>query len=437
MTIAKLTRYILLIAISYCSATAQDVQKADQWAIDLTRAIGKDIFENNGVPFMQPVVVAMNATSNSRFFNTAYVSTDNDNPYIKFSVNTMTGFVRDDMRTYKPSIPTKEFQYEDLLKYGSINLQNQTFAINDTAGLIHYMFQNLLYDGIDGKSKGAIKIPESAATLLGSQKAVLDIPAGKMEELAKGHPIYKYLDSTTRQQVLDAMGDIPDYFTLPPGANKSVLFAIIPQIEIGAFYGTEILIRYIPPVEIDKDIGKFSFWGLLLKHNISQYFPEKYFDLAIQGGFQGTTLTNEVGITQAKFESNANLFNFNIHASKSFEGILDIYTGLSFEQINIDTRFQYFIPVEQQQQLGLLDIGAYINDPDNPDYRPAQTKPTPGYPGDQKPQTAKLGLSDTNIKWIVGIKKDFANFSIFADYSISKFNILSAGMEYRFNVFYE
>ncbi len=419
----KIARYIILIVISFGSVAGQNEDMADPWAIDLTRSIGRDIFENNGVPFMKPVVEAMNATSNSRFFNSAYVNPDNDKPYIKFGIHTMTGFVRNDMKTYTPSIPTKQFNIGGLLDYGTIDWRNSSFAINDTAGLIHYMFQNLLYDGIHGGGENPIVIPETAATLLGSQESALVIPQGKMEELAKNHYIYQFLDSSTRQQVLEALTQIPGYFTLPPGTNKNVLFALIPQIEIGSFYGTEILIRYIPPIEIDEDIGKFSFWGLSLKHSISQYFPERYFDLAIQGAFQGTRLTNEVGITQSKFEAIANLFNINIHASKSFEGILDIYTGVSFEQIDIDTKFQYYIPVEQQQQLGLLEKGIGT--------------PTPGYPGDQDPQTAKLGLSDTNIKWVAGISRDFANFTFFADYSISKFNIFSAGIVYRFDFYPE
>mgnify|MGYP003574794056 CR=1 FL=1 len=47
--------------------------KPEQTTIDMSRMFAKDIFELNGVPYLQPTVEAMNTTSNARFYNNAFV----------------------------------------------------------------------------------------------------------------------------------------------------------------------------------------------------------------------------------------------------------------------------------------------------------------------------------------------------------------------------
>jgi hypothetical protein len=162
------------------------------------------------------------------------------------------------------------------------------------------------------------------------------------------------------------MKQVPSFFTLPAGGNINTIVAGVPQIEIGSLYGTELLIRVVPPLDLGKYIGKFAFGGFGIKHSISQYFTEyietsegeifEYspFDLAIQIVYQGTDLQNKVGVTQSDLKANAQIWNANINISKSFENIIDLYGGLSYDYIDIDARFKYYLPVETQMQLGLL-----------------------------------------------------------------------------------
>ena len=232
------------------------------------------------------------------------------------------------------------------------------------------------------------------------------------------------------------IGQFPYYFTLPPGNNMNSIFASIPQLEIGSLFGTEALIRFIPPVNMGSNIGKFAFWGIGLKHSISQYFnktdriEDRTFDMSIQAVYQGTRLTNSVGVTNAEMSADASFWDFNLQFSKSFydflpliPGIVDIYSGFSYEMVTIKSQYKYYLPVEVQWQLGLMKLDSASNQ---------IVKDPPLYPGDQEPQTANLQLKDNNFKAIFGINKHIGNFSIFFDYNFSKFSIFTGGIAYQF-----
>ena len=111
--------------------------------------------------------------------------------------------------------------------------------------------------------------------------------------------------------------------------------------------------------------------------------------------------------------------NFNIQGSKNIEDIVDVYTGISFEQIDIVADFVYTLPIATQIELGLVDENKQVD-------------PARGYPGDTKPQTTSLTVDDFNIKWVIGVKKDFGPVAIFASYNVSKFDIFNGGLQYSF-----
>ena len=405
----------VIILTSFELSAQDDKIEVNPITVELTRAIGRDIFEYNGVPFMEPVVMITNATSNSRFFNSAKI--DKDEFYIKFGIHNMFGFVPDDFRTYTPSLPSEEFNWLEMAKYASYDLSNQKININDTVGLVHYLFKTLLDDGL---KDGSIKLPDTAPTLLGHDSVKLSFPDGVFDSLARRHELYPLLPEDVKEEVLNIMNSIPTFFSLPKGANIKSIYAPVPQIEFGGFMGSEVILRYIPPMQIDENVGDFSFWGIALKHSISQYMHDPWMHIAVQGAYQGTTLENTVGYTNSKFESFASIYDFNIHASKMIEGWFEVYSGFAYEFIDIETEFLYYISVETQQQLGLLE--------------PGEDYPTPGYPGDQNPQTSYLDLTDSNYKWVIGIKRDIGNLAFFVDYSVSKYNLFSGGIEYRFDL---
>jgi len=420
-----------ILAIA-CLCTAGTLSAQELWnplEVDVTRAITKDLFESNAVPYIQPMVTAINATSNARFYNTAYVPSWVDQPYVRVSVNAMVGMIPEEMKVYNPSLnfgPRVNVSQE-LIKYGSIKFVDGkfTYVINptygDTLGLSTTLIKELLRDAIDSNYFG---IPATSATLFGnSPDSRVYLPGNdKMLQLLHQRPEYKVLDSTAKaglDSLLTKM-TLPSYLTLPPGADMSTLIAAVPQIEIGSLWGTELLIRYIPPVEFDKNVGEFSFWGFGLKHSLSQYLPERWFDCAVQAAYQGTNLKNTVGVTQSTLEANARIWSGNIHVSKEFWKTLTIYSGFNYENIDVNSSYTYVLPQEIQISLGLL-----------PWTEPGTvSQPTPQQPGDQQPQTSDVNVTNTNTKFTIGASVCLGDLCFAADYSISKFNIFSFGLAY-------
>ncbi|MDQ1267216.1 MAG: hypothetical protein QG635_2370, partial [Bacteroidota bacterium] len=372
MKIKLLSITIILLIINVVTLFAV----ASQYTIDLARNASREIFGTNGVNFLKPMVIALNSTSNSGFYNTAFVPKNDF--YVKFGIHGMFGIVRDEDKNFTPSLPTEQF---NALKLLGIAMQPQL----DTAGLILYIFKTIVYDGIQQKR---ITVPERASTVLGGYETLFEFPPAQLDTLAtqrlnsiKSIPGITeaqklWLDSLYNNVIRPVIGEFPSPITLPKGGDLSYLAAFVPQLDIGSFYGTELLLRGIPPIDLGEYVGKFAFWGVGLKHCISQWFPRRYFDMAIQAVYQGTQLTNTVGPTKAELEANATIWNYNIHISKRFENIfkfkgdgpLDIYTGVSYDQISISAKYKYYLPVEVQYKLGLLEYG--------------HTEPTPGFPGD-------------------------------------------------------
>lgn len=397
-------------------------EPADEIAIQLTRDYSRELFDMNGVPFSQPMVEATNTTSNARFYNRAWVPKKVDKPYFRISVNTMVGFVTDEMKEYVPSLPAEEFDLNDAGRYGTVDLFNQTFNITDTAGLVLYFFKNLVYDGLED---GTIVLPEKTASILGFTDEDIYLNDEDLQALAEQHPLWQFLPEEYQDDLLEILDDVPEFFSLPEGGNIDQIVAPIPQVEIGSLFGTELLIRYIPRINLGENIGDFTFWGFGLRHSISQYFGEAPpFDMAIQAAYQGTNLKNSIGVTESQMESDATFYNLNLHASKSIENWFDVYFGIGFESVDITADFTYVLPQEMQIALGL--------------WQPGQTEPTEEYPGDNVPQTSKIVSDDQNFKLTLGLFKEFYDFGIYADFSIrdfgvDNFNIFTFGLQYTIN----
>lgn len=402
----------LLVIIAPSVAAAQ----SGEFNAELYRMLSRDIFSTNGTLYLKPMVESVNATSNSRFFNSAYIPRRSAKPYFKVSLNGMLGLVSDKRKSYTPVFPTDSLTLEGLSRYGTITIGG--FNVRDTLGLTYYAIKTVLSDGI---RQGKIVFPKKAPTVLGGQGVKIDLNHDVLKELIKSNPAFALLSKAFQDTILTKVDGFPWFVTLPSGGNMSAIAAMVPQVEIGSLFGTEMLVRCIPPIDLGKYVGKFSFWGLGLKHSISQYFPESsyrideqgfkqpapIFDLCVQFVGQGSHLTNTVGETNAELTANAVMWDANIHASKSIPGILDVYTGLSYEKLFINSSYLFYIPIEIQRQI-------------SPDYK------------DTKPQSVNLEVDDDNFKFVIGAKRDFGRLTVFVDYNVSKFDIFTGGIQYRF-----
>lgn len=410
-------KIIFLAAFSFLLTDFQKTKsESNPFTIELARQFSSDIFNSNGIPFLEPVVKVVNLTSNTGFFSNAFVPNKVAKPYFHFSIEGMVGFVPDKYKTYTPYMPNEPYNPNEIGKYISIGTNG--FNI-DTAGLIHYFFLNLMYDGIYGDHKGMITLPSSAPTALGNQNAYFDIRRSALDSLVHFHPLNPLLEEYGLQDtVLNVINQFPERFTLPTGGNINNIIAGVPQLIIGSLWGTELLLRFVPKINLGSTIGDFSFWGVGLKHSITQYIPNSPIDAALQVVYQGTSLENSIGVTNAQLEADANILNVNLHFSKEIPNILTVYTGFSYELIDISSTYTYTLPAEIQYQLGLLE--------------PPNTKPTPGFPGDQNPQTAYVDVSDNHFKFTLGIARAFGPVLISGNFNLTDMVLLGFSIGYNF-----
>jgi hypothetical protein len=118
------------------------------------------------------------------------------------------------------------------------------------------------------------------------------------------------------------------FIALPPGINQSFVPLAYPQVSFATF-GTELMIRYLPNIELSEN-KDLSFWGVGLKHSISQYIPLIPVDIAAQ------IFYNKFSITDLVDHKN---IAFNVHASKTL-GVLILYGGLQFESTSMDLEYE-------------------------------------------------------------------------------------------------
>ncbi len=412
------------------SVLAQDATpKHNPITVSVARSLSKDLLGNNSTGFLTPLVTTSNATTNSRFFRSAHVPKKVDKPYFRFGIHGMTGAVRDDQKTFTPVSPvgTKTDELNSTLQaFGNLGTTRDTSAL--IYGIIRYLFAS----GLEDKTSG-ITFPTSSPTTFGKGEGNLTLNSQYFEkQLTGGDPLltfaYNSLSNEQKEVVLNSIKGLPSAFPLPTGGDISQVFAGVPQFEIGSWYGTELLLRFIPPVQIDKNIGNFSFFGVGIKHSLSQYLEESPLDIALQIVYQSTNISQVVGVTRAELKADADIYNANLQFSKKFKDItpwfgdLEVFGGYSFEQFNIASTYTYKLPVTLQKDLMLMveKNGEIVADPAN------------GYIGDNEPQTARGSIDDTNNKFIIGLAKPIGPVTIALDYSISRFNLFSLGLDYTF-----
>jgi len=123
------------------------------------------------------------------------------------------------------------------------------------------------------------------------------------------------------------------------GTGLDVLPLAMPQVSIGLFKGTEVMLRFFPETEINEDIGDIGLLGIGVKHSISQYIPIPMFPLDISGQFVWQKLS--IGdMLESKHTS------FNIEASKKLGIGISItpYVGLGMESSTLDVSYTVSSP---------------------------------------------------------------------------------------------
>ncbi len=335
----------------------------------------RELFEANATGFMSPLVIVTNVGANDAFYNSAYVPSDNSF-YFDISVRSMFAFVLDDERTFTGKLP----------------LADQP---NPHPPLSEAWLRVIQLNYFKAQLRGAVAAGEletevRTATVFGDEGNGFTIPKDYIRENVAG------IDSAT-------LARLPNQLSLTDGTNQDYVVAAVPQLTIGSYYSTELLLRYIPPVVFDENVGKFSFFGIAVKHAFTNWLDDPPFNAALQIAYQTSSITNEVGVTRAKLEAETDLIAFNLHASRRWRWI-EPYVGLSFESLSSEGSYTFTLPQNIKDEIGY----------------------------DIDPQTVPVSLSDNAMKATIGVTAHLGPMQVFASTGIAKHMIFSGGIAYRF-----
>ena len=174
---------------------------------------------------------------------------------------------------------------------------------------------------IDEISSQQFQVGIKGPTIVGSKSDTMKITI-------PGQTIGSGFNVPTQVITLDGVTGVLD--------GSAIIPLVTPQFSIGTVFGTQATFRYLPEVEIDKEIGKFKYFGFGIQHNPGIWFPNP---LPIDLAASFFTQNLKVGTV---FESKATAFGIN--ASKQFGfAFLNVtpYAGFMIESSTMTITYAY------------------------------------------------------------------------------------------------
>jgi len=302
------------------------------WAESLDKKMEK-FGEENGKMYLQPFVTAFGANLNSGFYNTAKVI----KPF-RFGIffNTMLAFVPSSDKTFQAIRP-------DL----SVDIEEQQY----------YVYE-----------------PEEveSATVFGDQGG----------------------DFTVKNEVSQHIDTTGMTINLPNGAKLPVVPLLAPQFHFGLPAGNELMFRFFPKTQVDKNLGDVSFLGGGIKHSLNKSLLKLIpIDLAVQMVY----LSFKVGdlIEMTSFAANAQI-------SKKVL-MWTFYGGLGYENTKLK--------IEYDTEQMIYDNGTFTPTEIDIDFEIE---------------------SENDIRATAGIRYSVMMVKFFADYSLCKYPVANFGFGVSF-----
>ncbi|MFZ0390980.1 MAG: DUF6588 family protein, partial [Calditrichia bacterium] len=121
-------------------------------------------------------------------------------------------------------------------------------------------------------------------------------------------------------------------------SNLTLLPLASPQFSLGTVMGTRTVFRFLPSMEVNKDLGKFSYFGFGIQHNPAVWLNQPLpVDLAV-GFFTQTLKVGDLFKTKTTA--------FGINASKQFgSNFLNVtpYAGILRENAKMEVGYDYLV----------------------------------------------------------------------------------------------
>jgi hypothetical protein len=287
--------YSVIILCLFISVQNLKAQNLDQTLNQLADVAVK--------PYVAPVISAFGSNLNSGWVS-ELPSGSMLSFHLNFKIVAMGSFFNSDQKTFSQD--------------GSVNLSDQ--AINSVLESSGYTPGSAQYiDLSTALSNQKINVNFAGPTIIGDKNKSVIMTIPQQTFTYGGNQFTVQKTSVPFDSVKGKLGNLK---ALPTAAL---------QASIGTVFGTNLVFRYFPDVNI-KDLGKFSFWGIGFIHNVNGWLPVPLpLDLGI-GYFYQKLKVGDV------FESDAS--QFGIYASKTL-GFFTPYAGLTTEKSTTTVSYTY------------------------------------------------------------------------------------------------
>ena len=226
-------------------------------------------------------------------------------------------------------------------------------------------------------------------------------------------------------------------FKTPEGSSLRFIPVPTLQLGIGLPLGTEVKLRYVPKINIDK--GDISLWGVGLMHSIMQYLPGNKLlplDVSIFGGYTKlsgnvplnlqpdlTVIQNYTAPYSSTFKGQnmtLSITALNVSAIASVNlKVITFYGGLGYAKTETLLKLQGSYPTP------VLAAANILSPIPHAEYNNTGVKNGVDFP--------KMDIGNfSGLRANIGFRLKLAVLTIYADYTRAQYNVVSAGMGLSF-----
>jgi hypothetical protein len=138
-------------------------------------------------------------------------------------------------------------------------------------------------------------------------------------------------------------------------ADISLMPLMAPQLTLGTVYGTQFTLRYLPAVEINADLGEFSYMGFGFQHN-----PLVWMDMKLPVDVSASFFTQSMKVGDL-FDCSSTAFGLNASKTLGWRFLnLTPYAGIMFEDASMEVSYDFIVetPTGPATQPITLDLAS-------------------------------------------------------------------------------
>lgn len=260
-------------------------------------------------------------------------------------------------------------------------------------------------------------VPDADQVFTPTGLTSLSVPSGSLPTVF-GEGGDQQLNFSFSESVLGNEVEYDGTLSFPGGLKDELPMGTIPapivQASVGVVFDTDLLIRFIPTMEMQG--STFSLTGFGLKHNIMQYFgPLDKLPLNVSVLAAISKASFEYDLSDSTFGGNSSnrkmtfeADTFTIQALASIDlPVISAFAGLGYNagDSQFDVSGDYSIDYEIA---GLPTISRVLEDP------------------------ISIASEASGVMGIVGARLNLLFLKIFANYTIQEYNTLTAGISFNF-----